>query len=290
MQMLEIYEFDFLFSKNPTPRNITGLSIAVNKCLPVRFKSEYNNVKFVPQTLWESIIFYYKNDGLLDIIDLDIKEYKNSVQEKLNRAIGKRNAYESEKKNITKKYEYELVEGWKDISIEENIKLKKYLDKGKELALSGDNKKVREALKELLFEERDYNNFDEENDLSKWLTYLDITVAMSRLGVMLKGIEYAYCLNILEDLNNSNVISQSLQKLKWLGTPAQFGFVIQELIGKGYLEKPAGSNAKDVKALLEHFEVNGKESTIEKELSVNQNSMSANNRSRFRVPQIDSLK
>ncbi len=79
-------------------------------------------------------------------------------------------------------------------------------------------------------------------------------------------------------------------KLKWLGTPAQFGFIIQELIGKGYIEKPSNSLRKDTELLLQHFDIVAKKATIEKEISERQNSLSPSNRARFKIPFKDSLK
>jgi hypothetical protein len=66
-------------------------------------------------------------------------------------------------------------------------------------------------------------------------------------------------------------------KLKWLGTPAQFGFIIQELIGKGYLERPTSSFAKDAKIFLSIFDIETTEQTLAKELSDKTNSISPDN-------------
>lgn len=43
-------------------------------------------------------------------------------------------------------------------------------------------------------------------------------------------------------------------KLKWKGTPAQFCYIIDLLINKGYLEQPTAKGERSAKLLLEHFE------------------------------------
>jgi len=44
------------------------------------------------------------------------------------------------------------------------------------------------------------------------------------------------------------------EKLTWLGTPAQFAFIIDLLISKGYIEKPGASGEGSAKILLKHFD------------------------------------
>lgn len=86
-------------------------------------------------------------------------------------------------------------------------------------------------------------------------------------------------------------------KLVWKGTPAQFGFVMAELIGKGYLEQPAGSHNQTAEILLQIFDVaspsTGKattKGTLAKEINPNSNSLSVENSRKFTIPAIDKLK
>lgn len=84
------------------------------------------------------------------------------------------------------------------------------------------------------------------------------------------------------------------KKLEWKGTPAQFGFFIIELIGKGYLEKPTGSYKKDAKLYLDFFDIKADdtpttEGTIAKEISSTTNSISSSNAQKFKLPNIDKL-
>jgi hypothetical protein len=93
-----------------------------------------------------------------------------------------------------------------------------------------------------------------------------------------------------ENKKSVKIISQLPNKLVWTGTPAQFGFIINELIGKGYLEKPTASFAKDVKIYLEIFDINTTPATLEKEINLYSNSTSANNASLLKMTHIDKLK
>jgi hypothetical protein len=107
-------------------------------------------------------------------------------------------------------------------------------------------------------------------------------------------VDISDCIDISKSIER-NALHNTLQqpfKLKWIGTPAQFGFFIQELIGKGYLAKPTKSYAKDAEVYLSCFEISAKQSTIEKEISPAdaQNSLSPTNRSKFKIPPKDSLK
>lgn len=79
------------------------------------------------------------------------------------------------------------------------------------------------------------------------------------------------------------------QKLKWLGTPSQFGFIIQELIGKGYLDRPTSSNQQDAKIYLSIFNINTTEGTLAKELSENTNSITPENAGKLKMTHINKL-
>lgn len=87
-------------------------------------------------------------------------------------------------------------------------------------------------------------------------------------------------------------LAQMPKRLKWLGTSAQFGFIFQELIGKGYLEKPTSSYSKDADIYLSMFDIEGTKGTLTKEISTgeNQNSLSATNRAKIKIPLKDQLK
>lgn len=93
--------------------------------------------------------------------------------------------------------------------------------------------------------------------------------------------------NVDGDEGQNNLTSKQI--IKWLGTPSQFGFLVDLLIQGGYLERPAKSLSKTAKFFLEHFEIKTTLSTLEKELSETTNSLSIENRNKIKIPHKDKL-
>jgi hypothetical protein len=123
----------------------------------------------------------------------------------------------------------------------------------------------------------------------------DLTFSIHVRSSIVKVIQTVELLRYLQEklkeieppvLVNGN---RSVSKLKWTGTPAQFGFIIDLLIQKGYLEKPAKSYAKDADIYLEHFDIECAKSSLIKELSESTNSIVPKNRKSFHIPRIDQL-
>lgn len=98
----------------------------------------------------------------------------------------------------------------------------------------------------------------------------------------------------ISDLDNdeteSEIIETNQKKMKWLGSPAQFGLIIDHLVQGGYLEKPTGSFTKDAGFYLNYFEIDTTKDTLAKELSETTNSVAPHNRRQFIIPQKDKLK
>lgn len=78
--------------------------------------------------------------------------------------------------------------------------------------------------------------------------------------------------------------AQTNQKLKWTGTPSQFGFIIDLLIQGGYIQKPITSFAKDSNIYLSIFDIDTTPTTLTKEVSETTNSLEAPNRIKFKIP------
>lgn len=53
------------------------------------------------------------------------------------------------------------------------------------------------------------------------------------------------------------------KKIKWKGTPAQFCYIVDLLIHKGYIEQPTPKGERSAKILLEHFEIENHNPSIE---------------------------
>jgi hypothetical protein len=79
-------------------------------------------------------------------------------------------------------------------------------------------------------------------------------------------------------------------KLKWKASPAIVGCIIDELISKGYIERPTSSYAKDVNVYMQLFDIDSTPATLAKELSDRTNSLCANNKTRLTLPKIEQLR
>lgn len=93
-------------------------------------------------------------------------------------------------------------------------------------------------------------------------------------------------LEIEKEIDNGKPLPK---KLKWTGTPAQFGFIINELIGKGYIEKPTGSYNKDAEFYFSIMDIDTTPGNLANEVNLNKNSFSANNARKFKIPSKDKL-
>jgi hypothetical protein len=82
------------------------------------------------------------------------------------------------------------------------------------------------------------------------------------------------------------------EKIKWLGTPSQFGFLFSELVKKHYIEPPKTfaepSYAKYAKICMEVFDINTTEGNLAKELNpaIGKNTLSDTKKEKFTIPEI----
>ncbi len=94
-----------------------------------------------------------------------------------------------------------------------------------------------------------------------------------------------------------NIVQPEIQyieeKIKWLGSPSQFGYLFLQLIDGGFIELPIGRGnpnyAKLARMCLEKFQIKGKSSSITKELTPKGNSLEPPNRIAFKIPDIKDL-
>lgn len=101
--------------------------------------------------------------------------------------------------------------------------------------------------------------------------------------------------NDSSEIKNYTSVSVPIEnKLKWLGTPAQFGYIINELVEKGFIECPtthaSPSISKLAKVCLEIFELGSTPQNIEKELNPEKNTLSVHKRKYFNIPNVSELK
>lgn len=129
------------------------------------------------------------------------------------------------------------------------------------------------------------NRHDVKKDATPIIEQLDNTTEFIE-----KSLLYSDANTINDTLSTENQ-KVSPEKIKWTGTPAQFGHIFRELADRGYIEEPKTrakeSNAAYARLLLQHFEVEGSNKTIEHELNPNQNSLTETRS--FKIPDQKSL-
>lgn len=97
---------------------------------------------------------------------------------------------------------------------------------------------------------------------------------------------------LMQLLDKKGVKRDFSQKIRWLGSPAQFGFIMQELRNNGFIEYPMSnnveSNAKMAKVCMQYFEIRANGNIANEGYLANQlgeeNALSAFNRGQFKFP------
>lgn len=91
-------------------------------------------------------------------------------------------------------------------------------------------------------------------------------------------------LNKVGSINNS---SNKIEKIKWLGSPSQFGYLFLELERKGFIEFPKTggiiSHKKFAEICFKVFEIKGKLSSLVKECT--KSSLTPANKDDFKIPE-----
>ena len=126
-------------------------------------------------------------------------------------------------------YERHLLECWKDEDFE--------------LFLCGDFKTIFDKI----FEERFVARLDLINSLKSKIKEIE--------SIYFDSVKRNENITINELNEIENKVNSIIdKKLKWKGTPAQFCYIIDLLINKGYLEQPTPKGERSAKVLLSHFE------------------------------------
>ncbi|QJB41726.1 hypothetical protein HF324_29330 [Chitinophaga oryzae] len=94
----------------------------------------------------------------------------------------------------------------------------------------------------------------------------------------------------LKELPANQITTDPPVKIKWKGSPALLGCIIEELISKGYMERPTSSYLKDAAVYLQIFDIDTTPATLAKELSDRTNSLCAENKLKFSLPKKEHLK
>lgn len=82
-------------------------------------------------------------------------------------------------------------------------------------------------------------------------------------------------------------------KIKWSGTPSQFGYLFLELVKNGFIEPPLYNGETNYKGLArlcyQNFDINTTPGNIEKEMNPNKNTLSDTKRAKFTIPNISDI-
>lgn len=254
------------------------------------FKKSVQNVCFTPKSFHLAFLDFYKSVYVKDEAKILYDNWVVGFTKRLKDSVDAVLCLGNEKKMIYQRAH--LSASKKNILVDDIDGVYYPISSiGFKKAVNGDNQTVFNEFRSWLFSA---SNFYEDE-----ITFKNIEIALCSVRELISGYADAMIYyqiikreNELLKYNSNMPNKHSVNKLKWLGNTAQFGFIIQELIGKGYIERPSSSYAKDVEILLQHFDVDAKASSIEKEISTGegQNSLSTGNRTKFRIPPKDSMK
>ena len=86
---------------------------------------------------------------------------------------------------------------------------------------------------------------------------------------------------------------QAGEKIKWNGTPSQFGYLFLELVAKGFINPPLYNGESNYKGLsrqcYQYFEIKTTSGNIEKELNPDKNTLSDSKRAKFTIPDLSDM-
>lgn len=108
----------------------------------------------------------------------------------------------------------------------------------------------------------------------------------------------------LKEVQSDTEQRVNIEKIKWLGSPEQFGFMFGELVGKGYIELPTketeGRFSKLAELCLQYFEIlatkgktKGKQTTkgnLERAINPETNSLNIKGKGTLKLPPLKDLK
>lgn len=260
------------------------------------FKNKKGNDYYLNEKLNKSVNNRFKEMFVTLFLDQDMsleriiknKSYlvfpEENVRLKILKKEYEKTIFEIEK-NVTQdeflSFDSDLIK-WKCMGI-----FSKHLDKI--LSVEGEILMVANILN---FFEKDSENYNIiERNIELMLYCWDIQWLMEKLeienGIAIQSKdEKMKEPEIEKEIDNGKPLPK---KLKWTGTPAQFGFIINELIGKGYIEKPTGSYNKDAEFYFSIMDIDTTPGNLSNEVNINKNSFSANNAGKFKIPSKDKL-
>lgn len=127
----------------------------------------------------------------------------------------------------------------------------------------------------------------------KKLFYMDKSLPRrkNRIEIFISN-ELEYWRTYIEPIEHSKQ-ECTLEKLKWNGTPSQFGWLFLELANKGFIEIPQtaqqNSHSKYAKVCFDLFEIDTTLENLKNELNPKRNSLTYANREEFKIPYLTDI-
>jgi hypothetical protein len=114
------------------------------------------------------------------------------------------------------------------------------------------------------------------------------TLKYSDLINLIEGLKLF--IDITEDNSTENEEFVINKKIKWNGGPSDFGFLINELIANGWIDKPYNNHSKNANFFYDLFDIDTTIGTLASELNENRNSLSPDSKNMFRISLIDKMR
>jgi hypothetical protein len=149
-----------------------------------------------------------------------------------------------------------------------------------------------------------YHRDEYQGGLGDFIRNLEYVFESNKVNHYLKSFDGDYIFGAVQDMNMrmsttyirlrevKNWINQinieDKIKLKWAGTPAQFGYIFLELEKKGFIEIPKTGGIPSYKKFanicFDLFEIKTTIGNLEKEMNSKSNSLTSANRNDFKIP------
>lgn len=217
--------------------------------------------------------------NLVHLISIDMGEFIEDEKQLNHSSI---EDFINEKSQHIKKYKFNRI-------VRNNVELAKI-----------DISKMSEDLIEIICDYLEKKEFSMaiktiiETNFLRYNLYLEYKIFNEDLNfIRAIGLLNSICGSI-ETKNVISAVVPNENKLKWSGTPAQFGYIINELVEKGFIECPtthsSPSISKLAKVCFEIFDLSSTPQNIEKELNPEKNTLSVIKRKYFNIPNVSELK
>ena len=134
------------------------------------------------------------------------------------------------------------------------------------------------------------------NQLRRELTYLSQFPAESEEDKEIQEYKKRYLIPELEYWENFMEEPAGVDirdKIKWLGTPSQFGYIFLELVKQGFIELTLHNGDSNFTELArrcyKYFDIDTTPENLKKEMNPNKNTLSDTKRAKFTIPNLSDL-